>query len=194
MKPELLLVTEFGFTNSKRLTRIELSGPRGCSSAEWTRANPGGPWRPTKWRATSGDLDEGLRAFGELVFERGVMRRDTRLHGVAFSSRLVGDPKDRLLDQAVRLIDTWFMCAHHRNNRLFSIRSFAFLGHFYNEFPRGLMEENRCWSIQTDGLKACRTCPGDEYMELCVGRRIRQTGRTSIGAEIPVLSGIGKSA
>jgi|SRR5450759_562664 len=193
MKPELLLVTEFGFTNSKRLTRIELSGPRDCSSAEWTRANPGGPWRPTKWRATSGDLDEGLRAFGELVFERGVMRRDTRLHGVAFSSRLVGDAKDRLLDQAVRLIDTWFMCAHHRNNRLFSVRSFAFLGHFYDEFPRGCLGR-ACWLVQTDGLRACRTCVANEREEICMGMRIRQMGKTSIGTEIPVLSGIGKSA
>jgi hypothetical protein len=188
MKPKLLIVTEFGFTNSKRLTRIEFSGPRGCSSSELTRATPGGPWRPTKWRVSGGNLDAGLKAYGELVFERAIMRRDTKLHGVAFSSRVAGDAEDRIMNQAYRIIDTWFACAHHRNDRLFSIRTHAFLAHFNSEFPGGLLGR-ACWSVQTDGLKTCRTCPGDEYAELCVGRRIRQTGRTGLGLDIPVLNG-----
>ena len=189
MKPKLLLVTEFGFTASQRITRIEFSGPRGCSCEEWTRSTPCGPWRPTKWRVTGRNLNAGLKAYGELVFERAIMLRDTQLHGVAFSSRAMGDAADQIMTQAYRLIDTWFACAHHRSNRLFSIRTHAFLGHFHNEFPRGAIAKG-CWSVQTDGLKACRTCPGDENEKLCLGRRIRQIGKTSTGLEIPMLAGV----
>lgn len=179
-------------TASQRLTRIEFSGLQDYSSEEWTRARPGGPWRPTKWRVTSGSLDSGLKAYGELVFERAIMWRDTQLCGIAFSSWAVGDAGDRIMTQAYRLLHTWFECAHHRPIRYLNVRDHAFLGHFYREFPRGVMA-GACWAVQIEGLKACRTCPGDEYLELCLGRRIRQSGMTGIGLEIPVLSGIGQA-
>lgn len=47
--------------------------------------------------------------------------------------------------------------------------------------------------IKLDGLKAGRTCPGDDkYEKPCVGRRIKQTGKTSLRVEFPFLSGIGR--
>lgn len=186
MKPKLLIVTEFNFDYSERVSRIEFWGLETYAAEEWTQAHSGGPWRTTKHRVQRDSLDSGLKAYGGLVLERAILMRNTRLRGVAYASWVVGDASDKIIANSCGVIERWIELGHHRPKRYYSVRNHCFLGGFYRDFPRGIMS-NGCWGIQLGGLKACRTCLAENNSILCNGKRIRMTGRTMTGLEIPVL-------
>jgi len=185
VKPKLLIVTEFSFDDSERVSRIEFWGLTMYTAEEWTQAHSGGPWRATKHRVERGSLDSGLSAYGGLVLERAILRRNAQLRGVAFSSWVVGEPSDKIAALSCAVIERWFELGHHRPKRYYPIRNHCFLGCFYRDFPRGVTSSG-CWGLQLGGLKTCRTCPAEENGRLCTGKRIRQTGKTSGGCAIPV--------
>jgi hypothetical protein len=187
VKPRLLIVTEFNFDGSERVSRIEFWGLETYTAEEWTQAHSGGPWRATKNRVRRDSLDSGLKAYGGLVLERAILRRNAHLRGVAYASWVVGDASDKIIDNSCAVIERWIELGHHRPKRYYSVRNHCFLGCFYRDFPRGIMS-NGCWGIQLGGLKTCRTCPAEENEKLCLGRQIRLTGKSIAGVEIPILA------
>ena len=187
MKPRLLIVTEFKFVDSPRVSRIEFWGLETYSAEEWTRARPGSPWRATKHKSTRNSLDEGLRVHGGLILERAILRRNARLRGVAYSNSIAGDASDKIFAHASTIVERWIELGEYRPKRYFPIRNHCYLSCFSLVFPRGIASDG-CWGLQLGGLRVCRTCPAEDNHKLCQGRRIRQTGRTSTGLEIPILA------
>ena len=172
MKSELLMVTEIEFSGSERITRYEFRKGNGYAGEEWTRARPGGPWRPTKNKVSSRRLDIGLSVYQRLCCEHTEPAWKARLRGIAVSNSVSAYTEGRLMRAASNLLFLWLegtswvrptvvrrrgpttagqtlACYHFviQPPSEILIAFHARFVRFHEQFPRGITGEG-CWAVQ----------------------------------------------
>ena len=191
MKRQLLLITEFSFKNSERLSRLELWRGAKFSLEEWTCVGRNDNWARIERVLHDGDLESAVESYGWFIFQRAILDPRATLRGVAVCIGIPDSIKGPLLLEAHRIIrEVWDYCDTFLPEHV-PILFHAFLGKFRTRLPRGIIGDG-CWKVQFQGLRACGSCPYEGHV-LCPGRSTVRTGTNSVGMEIPVLNCIAGS-
>jgi len=185
MTRKLLLVMEYGFKNSEKISRVELWRGNHFTVEEWTCRRRFNSWRHVGETLHRDDLKSGLEAFGWYVYSNGIENAQAVPRGIGACGSVEKETRDQLTAQVDQtLLEIYeFDDNYHEDDT--PVLYYAYVGVFSTKLPRGAVGDG-CWAVQFAGLQACKNCEFDDS-QFCLGRETVLTGRNSLGLEIPIL-------
>jgi len=185
MTRQLILVTEAGIADSEDVVRFEVWAGDGFTEEEWWREKvDGSEWTMEDAREETGfDLIDVLQFYSGpgIGSEYWLFVPEARLRGVAYCT---GIPEKDEAEKAAWSVLHGAEYARAIPAGYLKELCHVFLGTFSSEYPRNVTGDG-CWAIQFQGLKACAPC-SLEGTSLCLGAEMLETGRNSLGLEIPI--------